>query len=97
VARIEVTAQLRGGMVELAICDNGVGFDSQYQDKLFRVFERLHYPSEFEGTGVGLAIVKRVVERHGGSVTAHSESGQGAEIRVTLPVWASVGAKEDVT
>ena len=62
-----------------------MGFDPQYQHKLFRVFERLHYQDEFEGTGVGLAIVKRIVDRHRGRVTAESELGVGTVIRLTLP------------
>jgi PAS domain S-box-containing protein len=87
-AKIEIGARLESSRPQRYtywIRDNGVGFDMRYAGKLFGVFQRLHSQTEFEGTGVGLAIVQNVVERHGGTVRAEAEPGAGAEFQVTLP------------
>ena len=71
---------------QIIVEDNGIGFDEQYLDKIFAPFQRLHARSEYEGTGMGLAICKKIVERHGGSITAKSAPGAGSKFIVTLPV-----------
>jgi len=70
----------------IQIEDNGIGFEEKYLDRIFTVFQRLHGKDEYEGTGIGLAVVRKIVERHGGTVTARSSVGQGATFLVTLPV-----------
>lgn len=74
----------------LLIEDNGIGFDEKYLDRIFTVFQRLHGKKAYEGTGIGLAVVRKIAERHGGSVTAQSKVGQGSTFIVTLPVTRNV-------
>jgi signal transduction histidine kinase len=70
---------------EIYVEDNGIGFDEKYVDKIFMPFQRLHGRSGYEGVGMGLAICKKIVERHGGKITAKSEPGKGSTFMITLP------------
>lgn len=77
--------------IKFIVEDNGIGFDEKYLDSIFQVFKRLHGRDKYEGSGVGLATCRKIVERHGGSITAKSAPGQGAAFIITLPVKQSGG------
>lgn len=75
-----------GPAVVITIADNGIGFDNQYKEQIFTIFQRLHSRNEYEGTGIGLATCRKIVERHGGTIDADGKPGEGATFIVTLPV-----------
>ena len=87
---IKITSQIVTGdkikLVLLTFADNGIGFDSQFKEQIFQLFQRLHGKQEYAGTGIGLSIVKKIVEQHKGFVTADSVGGKGATFKVWLPV-----------
>jgi signal transduction histidine kinase len=74
------------GRCQIIVEDNGIGFDEKYLDRIFTIFQRLHGRNEYEGTGIGLAVCRKIAERHGGDITAKSAPGHGATFIVTLPV-----------
>ena len=82
---IHISAKTKGNMIEFAVRDNGIGMEAKYADKIFEIFQRLHRKSEFSGTGIGLAICRKVVQRHGGEIWVQSAEGEGSTFYFTLP------------
>src|SRR5262249_26746213 len=73
-------------MCEITVADNGIGFEEKYLEKMFAVFQRLHGRNEYEGTGVGLAVCRRITDRHHGIITAKGKLGKSATFLITLPM-----------
>ncbi|HYE59176.1 MAG TPA: ATP-binding protein, partial [Rhodothermales bacterium] len=82
---VRLSAETEPGAVRLIVEDNGIGFDPRYAERIFKPFERLNGVSAYEGAGMGLAISRRIAERHGGTITAESTPGEGSRFIVTLP------------
>jgi signal transduction histidine kinase len=88
--KIKVSSmKLEDGQFEIQVEDNGIGFDEKYLDKIFRPFERLHGRSAYEGSGIGLALCQKIVQKHGGDLYAKSQVGKGAIFIITLPEFSS--------
>lgn len=82
---------LGGKACQITVTDNGIGFDEKYLDRIFTIFQRLHGRHEYEGTGIGLAVCRKIVDRHGGTISATSTPGHGAQFIITLPFKYSTG------
>ena len=82
--RISIVCRRKEGTVLLSVTDNGIGFDMQYHDHIFKLFQRLHRDNQYPGTGIGLALVRKAIERLGGKVWAQSKIGEGSTFTIEL-------------
>jgi PAS domain S-box-containing protein len=89
--QVQVSSYNSGGKCHIYVKDNGIGFELQYLDRIFKPFQRLHSRQEYEGSGMGLAICRRIVERHGGEITATSTPGMGSTFIIALPIHQTNG------
>jgi signal transduction histidine kinase len=83
---VHVSATRESGVWTFSVSDNGIGIEPQYQERIFALFQRLHTRADYPGTGIGLAICKKIIERHGGRIRVDSTLGRGTTFWFTLPV-----------
>jgi len=83
---IDAEPNANGDFCRISIKDNGIGFDNQYAEKIFTIFQRLHSREKYDGTGIGLAITKKIIEKHNGVIAAFSKENEGAEFVIVLPL-----------
>ena len=83
-------AQPQNQFIKICIEDNGIGFDEKYLEKMFTIFQRLHSKTEYEGSGIGLAICRKIPTRHNGTITAQSTLGVGSTFIITLPITQTI-------
>ena len=88
---VRIEAETTGQLCKITVNDNGIGFDEKYLDRIFTIFQRLHGRHEYEGTGIGLAICRKITDRHGGTINASSIPGEGSTFIVTLPLKQNNG------
>ena len=89
--RIDITAHREGEDWVFCVADNGIGIEARYHERIFEIFRRLHNQQEYPGTGIGLAVCRRVVHRHGGKIWVESEPGKGSRFYFTIPAHRGIG------
>lgn len=83
------SCEVADGIHCITVTDKGIGFDEQYREKIFSLFERLNTKDKFEGSGIGLAVTRKIIDKHNGTITALSRAGEGANFMITLPAKLS--------